>query len=67
MRRKVVIAAVLAAALVGVVGAEGILKAREAALPKGTVTVEEVESVTVEASGLDSADTQLPAIAAATM
>ncbi len=66
MRRKIVVA-VLAAALVGVVGAEGILKARDAALPKGSVTVEEVESVVVEASRLDSAVGQLPAIAAATM
>lgn len=65
MRRKSVIAAVLAVALVGVVGAEGILKAREAALPKGTVTVEEVDSVVVEASRLDSE--QLPTISVATM
>ena len=66
MRRKVVVA-VLAAALVGVVGAEGIFKAREAALPKGTVIVEEVESVTVTANRLDSASEQLPVIAAASM
>ena len=44
MRRNVVVA-VLTAALVGVVGAEGIMKARDAALPKGTVTVEQVFSV----------------------
>lgn len=62
MRRKVVVA-VLAAALVGVVGAEGIFKARQAALPKGTVTVEEVEAVVVEASRLDSATEQLPKLA----
>lgn len=54
MRRKAVIAAVLAAALVGVVGAEGIIKARQAALPKGVITIEEVDSVVVEASRLDS-------------
>lgn len=66
MRRKVV-AAVLTAALVGVVGAESILKAREAALPKGRVIVEEVESVTVTATRLDNAADQLPAIAAASM
>lgn len=66
MRRKVV-AAVLTAALVGVVGAESILKAREAALPKGRVIVEEVESVTVTASRLDNAVDQLPAIAATSM
>ena len=67
MRRKAVIAAVLAAALVGVVGAEGIFKAREAALPKGTITVEEVDSVIVEASRVDSAAEQLPSTAVATM
>lgn len=67
MRRKAVIAVVLAAALVGVVGAEGILKARDAALPKGTVTVEAVESVVVEASRLDGVAVQQPAIAVATM
>lgn len=67
MRRKAVIAVVLAAALVGVVGAEGILKARDATLPKGTVTVEAVESVVVEASRLDGVAVQQPAIAVATM
>lgn len=66
MRRKVV-AAVLAAALVGVVGAESILKAREASLPKGRVIIEEVESVTVTATRLDSADEQPSAIAVASM
>ena len=66
MRRKVVVA-VLAAALVGVVGAEGIIKAREATLPKGKVTVEEIDSVVVTASRLDSASVQLPTLAAATM
>lgn len=60
MRRKVVVA-VLAAALVGAVGAESILKAREASLPKGRVIVEEVESVTVTATRLDS---EQPAVAA---
>lgn len=65
MRRKVVVA-VLAAALVGAVGAEGILKAREASLPKGRVIVEEVESVTVTATRL-SADEQPSAIAVASM
>ncbi len=64
MRRKVV-AAVLAAALVGVVGAEGIIKAREASLPKGRVIVEEVESVTVTAARLN--DAEQPAIAVASM
>lgn len=66
MRRKVV-AAVLAAALVGVVGAESILKAREASLPKGRVIVEEVESVTVTATRLDSTDEQTSAISVASM
>lgn len=66
MRRKVAVA-VLAAALVGVVGAESIIKAREAALPQGKVTVEEVESVVVTASRLDSASEQLPTVAAASM
>ncbi len=65
MRRKAVIAAVLAAALVGAVGAEGIIKARHAALPKGTITVEEVDSVVVEANRLDSE--QLPTIAVTEM
>jgi hypothetical protein len=65
MRRKVA-AAVLAAALVGVVGAEGIFKAREAFLPKGKITVEEVDSVVVTAR-LDSANEQLPALAATSM
>ncbi len=65
MRRKVVVA-VLAAALVGAVGAEGIIKAREASLPKGKVTVEEVESVVVTASRLDASE-QLPSIASASM
>jgi hypothetical protein len=63
MRRNVVVA-ILAAALVGVVGAEGIIKAREATLPRGKVTVEEVESVTVTAPRLNGADEQLPTIAA---
>ena len=65
MRRKVVVAAVLAAALVGVVGAEGIIKARAAALPRGIITVEEVDSVVVEASRVDSE--QLPTVATAEM
>jgi hypothetical protein len=65
MRRKVAIV-VLAAALVGVVGAEGIIKAREAALPKGIITVEEVDSVVVEASVSREAE-QLPSIAEAAM
>ncbi len=64
MRRKAV-AAVLAAALVGAVGAESILKAREASLPKGRVIVEEMESVTVTATRLDS--DQPTAIAVASM
>lgn len=64
MRRKVVVA-VLAAALVGAVGAESILKAREASLPKGRVIVEEVESVTVTATRLDSE--QPAAVAVASM
>lgn len=66
MRRNVVVA-VLAAALVGVVGAEGIIKAREAALPKGTVTVEVLDSVVVEASRLDNTTEQLPIVATAAM
>lgn len=52
--RRVAATAVLVAALVGVVGAESALKARNAALPHGTITVEEVDSVTVEAAKLDS-------------
>lgn len=55
MRRKIVVA-VLAAALVGVVGAEGIIKARNANLPKGVITIEEVDAVTVTASPAIDAD-----------
>ncbi|MFT3929067.1 MAG: hypothetical protein QM709_02115 [Spongiibacteraceae bacterium] len=65
MRRKVAVA-VLTAALVGVVGAEGILKAREASLPKGKITVEEVEVVTVTANRTDDIVEQ-PSIAVASM
>lgn len=67
MRRKVVVIAVLAAALVGVVGAESILKAREAALPKARVIIEEVDSITVTASRLDDTNEQSPAVAVASM
>lgn len=51
MRRAVVVA-VLVSALVGVVGAESIIKAKNAALPKGSVSVEEIETVMVEAPAL---------------
>ena len=61
--RRVAVVAVLTAALVGAVGAESIIKARHAALPKGTITVEEVDSITVEASRLDSADELAPSVA----
>ncbi len=65
MRRKVAVAAVLAAALVGVVGADSIIKAREAALPQAKIIVEDVDSVVVTAS--ISASEQLPVIAATSM
>ena len=61
--RRIAVVAVLTAALVGAVGAESIIKARQAALPKGTITVEEVDSVAVEASQLDSTDGLAPAVA----
>ena len=63
MRRAAVIAVVVSA-LVGAVGAEAMIKARSSALPKATITVQEIESVTVEASALNvsneivTADTQ---------
>lgn len=53
MRRAAVVA-VLVSALVGAVGAEAMIKARSAALPKATITVEEVDSVTVEASAINA-------------
>jgi len=42
---------------VGVVGADSIIKAKNAGLPYGSITTEEIETVMVEASalGLDSA------------
>ncbi|HEY3697981.1 MAG TPA: hypothetical protein VGK97_01530 [Spongiibacteraceae bacterium] len=58
--RRIAVVAVLAAALVGAVGAESIIKARQANLPKGTITVEEVDSVVVEASRLNGANDQTP-------
>lgn len=51
MRRAAAVA-VLVSSLVGAVGAEAMIKARSAALPKATITVEEVDSVTVEASAI---------------
>lgn len=65
MRRKVAVA-VLTAALVGIVGAESIFKARETTLPKAEIIVEEVDSITVTAS-LDSVSEQPDAIAVASM
>jgi hypothetical protein len=62
--RRVAVIAVVVSALVGAVGAEAMIKARSNALPKATITVEEIESVTVEASALNvnneivTADTQ---------
>src|SRR5690606_29873968 len=55
--RRVVLAAVFVSALVGVVGADSIIKAKNAGLPYGSITTEEIETVMVEASalGLDSA------------
>lgn len=55
MRRAVVVA-VLVSALVGAVGAESVIKAQRAALPHGNVTVEEIETVMVEAPALTAAD-----------
>lgn len=52
MRRAAVVA-ILVSALVGVVGAESIIKAKSA-LPKGNVSVEEIETVMVEAPAIDS-------------
>lgn len=54
--RRAAVAAILVSALVGVVGAESIIKAKHAALPKGSVTVEEVETVMVEAPTLNGVD-----------
>jgi hypothetical protein len=54
MRRAAVVA-VLVSALVGVVGAESIIKAKNAALPKGSITVEEIETVMAEAPALKDA------------
>lgn len=55
MRRAAVVA-ILVSALVGAVGAESIIKAKHAALPKGSVTVEEIETVMVEAPALNGVD-----------
>lgn len=55
MRRAIVVA-VLVSALVGVVGAESVIKAQRAALPHGNVTVEEVETVMVEAPAFNATD-----------
>ena len=60
MRRAAVVA-ILVSALVGVVGAESIIKAKHAALPKGSVTVEEIETVTVTAPALDTESVALTA------
>lgn len=64
MRRAVVVA-VLVSALVGVVGAESVIKAQRAALPHGNVTVEEVETVMVEAPALKAADSAVQVAAKA--
>lgn len=62
--RRVAAIAVVVSALIGAVGAEAMIKARSSALPKATITVQEIESVTVEASALNinneivTADTQ---------
>jgi len=61
--RRLAVVAVLAAALVGAVGAENIIKARQAALPHGVITVEEVDNVTVEASRLESTNDLAPVVA----
>jgi hypothetical protein len=55
MRRAVVVA-VLVSALVGVVGAESIIKAKNATLPKGSISVEEIETVMVQAPALNGAE-----------
>lgn len=60
MRRAAVVA-VLVSALVGIVGAESVIKAKNASLPKASVTVEEVETVMVEASAVND----IAAVAAA--
>lgn len=53
--RRVAVVAIVVSALAGAVGAEAMIKARSnAALPKATITVEEVESVTVEARRSDA-------------
>ncbi len=57
--RHAVVVAVLVSALVGVVGAESIIKAKNAALPKGNVTVEEIETVMAEAPALTGADSAI--------
>lgn len=61
--RRLAVVAVLAAALVGAVGAENIIKARQAALPHGVITVEDIDTVTVEASRLESSNEIVPATA----
>ncbi|MDB6061899.1 MAG: hypothetical protein JWM78_2002 [Verrucomicrobiaceae bacterium] len=54
--RRVAVVAVLVSALVGVVGAESVIKAKNSSLPKGSVVVEEVETVMVEATALKAVD-----------
>jgi hypothetical protein len=54
MRRLVVVAA-LVSVLAGAVGAESVIKAvQNANLPKGSITVEEVQTVVTEAGVLSS-------------
>ncbi len=54
--RRVAVVAILVSALVGAVGAESLIKAaQDAHLPRGSITVEEVQTVVAEATVLGSA------------
>lgn len=53
--RRVAAVVALVSVLAGAVGAEGVIKAvQNANLPKGTVTVQEVQTVVVEAGVLSN-------------
>jgi hypothetical protein len=55
--RRIAVVAMLVSVLAGAVGAESVIKAvQNSQLPKGSVTVEEIETVLAEAKVLSSAD-----------
>ncbi|HSB96187.1 MAG TPA: hypothetical protein VLC91_07055 [Spongiibacteraceae bacterium] len=57
--RRIAVVAMLVSVLAGAVGAEGVIKAvQNSNLPKGSVTVEEIQTVVAEAEVLSSADNE---------